>query len=529
MTSAKREFPNVLLIITDQQRADHLGCYGNPILRTPNIDRLAAQGRHYSHCYVANPICMPNRASLMTGRMPSVHGVRHNGIPLSHDHTTFVELLAAAGYQTALVGKSHLQNFGHDGPHRLRYRNETGLLDPPAELRDAIKDHRDGGRYDNEWTPFWEANPNHRVSLPFYGFQDVTLCTYHGDSVGADYARWLQKVAPEHAAARGAEHARVDPRYIAPQAWRTNVPEEFYPTAFIRDRTIEKLQRFNSTGKPWMLQCSFTDPHHPFSPPGRYWDMYDPRDIPLPPSFGSTRVPAVVERFKQNVQGLSRTGVIPFTVNERECREMIALTYGMISMIDDAVGEIMTELRRLGADDNTLVIFTSDHGDWMGEHSLMLKGPYHYQGLIRTPLVWRDPDEMEAGRCDDALLSTIDIPASILDRCGLAPYHGLQGRAVANGAPGRAAVMIENDTQMLRGAAGILPRVRTLITADCWRLSLYGHLTTGEMYDLKSDPGEMQDLFENPDFEKRRAQLIEMMMFETIALQDISPLPTAQA
>jgi arylsulfatase A-like enzyme len=105
--------PNFLLFITDQHRADHLGCYGNRVVRTPNIDSIAARGARFDHFYVANAICMPNRATLMTGRMPSLHGVRYNGIPLSLEAVTFVELLAAAGYSTALVGKSHLQNFGY--------------------------------------------------------------------------------------------------------------------------------------------------------------------------------------------------------------------------------------------------------------------------------------------------------------------------------------------------------------------------------------------------------------------------------
>ncbi len=521
--------PNVLLIITDQQRADHLGCYGNPVLRTPNIDTLAAQGRRFSRCYVANPICMPNRASLMTGRMPSLHGVRHNGIPLSHEHVTFVELLAAAGYRTALVGKSHLQNFGHDGPHRLRFRNDTPFPDPPVALRDAVKDHRIGRAYDNEWTPLWERDPDHRVTVPFYGFQDVTLCTYHGDVVGGDYARWLADRAPELAASRGPEHALPDARYVAPQAWKTPIPEELYPTAYIRERTIETIHTMVDSGKPWMVQCSFTDPHHPFTPPGRFWDLYDPADIALPVSFGSARVPAVVERFRHAVRDVERTGVMPFTVDERECREMIALTYGMIAMIDEAVGMIMAELKRLEVDRETLVIFTSDHGDWMGEHSLMLKGPYHYQGLIRTPLVWRDPAEVEPGRCEDGLLSTIDIPASILDRCGVAPYHGIQGRPIANGAPSRAQLIVENDTQMLRDPQAPLPRVRTLITEDRWRFSIYGHLNAGELYDLGSDPGELCDLFEEPVHRHQRLAMAERMLFEMIALQDTSPLPSAQA
>ena len=128
--------PNIILIVTDQHRADHLGCYGNRTVRTPNIDRLAATGSRFDRFHVASPVRMPNRASLMTGRMPSLHGVRHNGIPLSTEHVTFVELLAAAGYRTGLIGKSHLQNFTGAPPTR-DFPARPGLVPPPPELREA--------------------------------------------------------------------------------------------------------------------------------------------------------------------------------------------------------------------------------------------------------------------------------------------------------------------------------------------------------------------------------------------------------
>jgi arylsulfatase A-like enzyme len=128
--------PNFLFVITDQHRADHLGCYGNPIVRTPHIDGIAAKGTRWDRFYVAIPICMPNRASIMTGRMPSLHGARHNGIPLSKDHTTFVELLKDAGYTTGLIGKSHLQSFS-GLPATNRYEPAAGLHTPREGLRDA--------------------------------------------------------------------------------------------------------------------------------------------------------------------------------------------------------------------------------------------------------------------------------------------------------------------------------------------------------------------------------------------------------
>src|SRR5215470_20103031 len=149
------ERPNFLLFITDQLRADHLGCYGNRIIRTPGIDSLAARGVSFDRFYVASPVCQPNRATLMTGRMPSLHGVRHNGISLSLNATTFVDLLRAAGWQTALIGKSHLQNMTGTPTVLPALKPPAGYRAPPAGLDEAEKDDRNDDAYEQENAVAW--------------------------------------------------------------------------------------------------------------------------------------------------------------------------------------------------------------------------------------------------------------------------------------------------------------------------------------------------------------------------------------
>ncbi len=155
MTGARKR-PNFILFITDQHRADYLGCYGHPVLKTPHIDSIAARGTAFDRFYVASPVCMPNRASLMTGRMPSVHGVRSNGIPLSREAVTFVDLLRAAGYRTALVGKSHLQNFTGNAPLRQAARAGGGLPQPAAELGAGDPQRSRQRRLREEQPAYWE-------------------------------------------------------------------------------------------------------------------------------------------------------------------------------------------------------------------------------------------------------------------------------------------------------------------------------------------------------------------------------------
>ena len=527
--------PNFLLFITDQQRADHLGCYGNTVNQTPHIDSIAARGTRFDRAYVACPVCMPNRASLMTGRMPSVHGVRHNGIPLSLGATTFVGLLRAAGYRTALLGKSHLQNFEGLAPEIVWQNPGTGTP-PPDHLIDADADRRIGPDYDNEWTPYWHDRPGHDVQLPFYDFEHVRLCTLHGDQVHGHYGRWLAEHHADPDSLRGPANAYPDERYNSPQAWRTRIPEDLYPTTYVADRTIDYLEGHAAKNRddPFFIQCSFPDPHHPFTPPGRYWDLYDPADVELPASFFANQDPPPIAHIRANQRPEDqRSPYAPFTVSEREAREIIALTYGMMTMIDDAVGRVLATLDALNLAEDTTILFTSDHGDWMGDHGIMLKGPLHYQGLIRVPLLWSDSGAGQGNRGGQeggGLVSTIDIPATILDRAGLAPNNGMQGSSLldSDANANRTGLLIEEDALRPNFGYEERPRVRTLVT-DRHRLSVWSDSDWGELYDLANDPHELTNLWDDASAAPLKAGLIEQLTQEMVAKQSRSPLPSGLA
>jgi arylsulfatase A-like enzyme len=528
--------PNILLIITDQHRADHLGCYGNPVVRTPSIDAIAARGTIFDRFYVATPICMPNRATLLTGRMPSLHGVRHNGIPLPFTENTFVEILAAAGYDTALIGKSHLQNM-LDTPPMIAQPGAPRRAAVPG-FAEATKLRLDAPEYEQETPAAWR-DPEHRIALPHYGFQHVEYCGEHGDLVVGDYSRWLAQRCQEPDRLRGPDNALPPGRYPynLPQAWRTSMPEELHPTSYVAERTIAYIDRHGTAAQgaaPFFLQCSFPDPHHPFVPPGRYWDMYDPRAMAAPPTChppGAGATPAVRAAHAERAAGRARLDTpAPFAIDEREAREAIALTYGMITMIDDAIGRILAALAAAGRDRDTIVIFTSDHGDFMGDHGLLLKGPLHYQGLIRVPFIWSDPTDAAAVGRSAALSGTLDIADTILDRVGLAAFNGMQGHSLlaatrGEADAGRDAVLIEEDGQRTYlGFAGPT-RARTLVTRR-WRLSLYDSAEWGELYDLEADPGEAINLWDDPRHAGRRAEMTERLARTLIAGNDHSPLPT---
>lgn len=519
--------PNFLFIITDQHRADHLGCYGNRIVRTPSIDGLAAAGTRWDRFHVANPICMPNRASIMTGRMCSVHGARHNGIPLSKDHTTFVELLRDSGYRTGLIGKSHLQSFTGK-PATNRFEPAEGRHIPSPHLRDAFKNNRHGAEYEMELTPRWDRPLADRLDGDFYGFDHVEIAADHADQASGDYLLWAREKRPDFDSLVGPENALPDNRISAPQAWRTAVPEELYSTTWIADRAEAWIDSSTDTQEPFFLQMSFPDPHHPFTPPGRYWDMYDPRDIPLPASFGHGDLPPIRALRAAMEDGSDpRDSQNPFHVTADEAREIIALTYGMITMIDTAIGRVLARLEALGIADNTVVIFTSDHGDYMGDHGLMLKLLMHYQGIIRVPFIWKDPDQPAENAVDSGLAASIDIAATILARAGIQPFNGIQGRDLFSSEPPEG-IIVEEDSQRTMIGFDRPQRVRTLVT-DRYRLSLREGEDWNELYDLKSDPLEMHNLYDGPDHAGIRHELTEIMLRRIIALQDRAPLPAYRA
>jgi arylsulfatase A-like enzyme len=527
--SASRR-PNFLFIITDQQRADHLGVYGNPIVRTPHIDSLARTGFQAERCYVAMPICMPNRASLLTGRMPSAHGVRHNGIELSLEETTFVDVLRQAGYRTALVGKGHLQNI-------------TGAPaqwppDPGQRLpREARR--RGPGRYGQECQSAWEADPTHELSLPYYGFERVDLSIRHADQQYGHWRRWLRTQAKDADELIGPEHAIPSPEFELTrcrQAWRTRVPEELYPTSWITERTLATLRDCARDDRPFFVQCSYPDPHHPFTPPGKYWDMYSPDDIPLPPSFGAAHrdLPPHVRWLhgqRDSGKAVKHTQAL-FACSEREAREAIALNYGSISMIDDGVGRLLAELERLGLAGDTVVVFTSDHGDFLGDHQLLLKGPIHYEGLVRTPFIWRDP-ATPTPRVSRALVQAIDVAPTVLARAGVAAFNGIQGQSLLSLVGGdaerlRDELLIEEEGQRTYLGFPGRVRMRSLVTAR-HRLSVYDGVPWGELYDHDADPHEAVNLWNDPGAAGQRAQLMERLARSMLAVSETSPYPTALA
>lgn len=512
--------PNFVMIVTDQQRADWLGCYGHPVLNTPHIDQLAAEGIRFTEFHTASPVCMPNRASILTGRYPSVHGLRYNGCALSSRANTFVEVLRASGYSTAAIGKSHLQPFtSNDAPFGKEL--EEKYNGPIAEAwKDDFKPyvHEEPGQY--------EGSGRYDFPTPYYGFDHVDMVTDHGDRAGGHYLQWLREQTPDAEYFRDPE-IEFEHGYSCPQAKRTRMPEELYPTRYIENQTVEWINQQADPEQPFFLFVSFPDPHHPFNPPGKYWDRYQPEQFELEVKAEDMQGPSPLLDFARQrlAAGLyPNTPQETFAATEQHCKEAMALTGGMIDMIDDAVGSIKDALKAQGLDDNTVVIYTADHGDYLGDANLLLKGPWMRKSIHRVPFIWRDP-EAQQGIATHHLGSAIDIGPSILARAGISPYFGIQGRDLmqdlATGS-GRQQLLIEHNDNVPRMGLSRASRSRTLYTHD-WRLTLYPGEEWGELYHTAKDPLQVNNLWFNADSAEIKSQLMEQLAIEITATMDESP------
>lgn len=516
--------PNILFIMTDQHRPDHTGFGGNNVVQTPHLDSLAAKSMRFDRAHVANPICMPNRASIFTGRMPSLHGTRYNGIALDWRAETFPRKLMEAGYHTAHLGKCHLQNMNI---MKSAAKRVTDLMKPG----DAF----DFSHYPTGWDQYEDLarHARERVEMPqdYYGFAEVDLVVAHSDTCGGHYYQWLLEQGVDPATIQG-DSGTLPYESPSHMVRKTATPETLYPTHYITEVATRFLRkRAADPDTPFMGVVSYPDPHHPFTPPGKYFDMYSPADFEMPATYGDKHThgaPHYQKAIQEGPTGLRR-GVNMFAPTEVELREMGAREYGMISMIDDSVGTILKELDDLGLADNTIIVFTSDHGDMFGDHGVMLKGGMHYDGCTRVPLLIHVPGK--AAGVSDSLVSSLDIGPTLLAQAGISEFYGMQGIDASPlldepSTKIRSELLIEEDqlNDILR--VGTPLRMRTLIT-ETSRITLYEGYGGIELFDLANDPNEMENL-QNAGA-ALRAELTERLAYALMKTDDISPKPTAFA
>ncbi|MFX1411025.1 MAG: sulfatase [Promethearchaeota archaeon] len=496
---------NVLFIITDAQRADHLGCAGNPTLKTPNLDRLANEGVRFTNHFCTNPICMPNRATLVTGVYPNVHGVRSNGINLPYNIPTIIQTLNKRGWYTAAIGKIHHQYWL--GPFRHKSRSAESITDW------AIKREKSYPVRDN-------------FPLPYYGYQEVEVVSGNGSVCSGHYLQWLEEKSPKQAFKMINRVQNYDNLF---SLFCDEIPEELYNTTYVKERTIAFLERYANGdygNKPFYLHCSFPDPHYPLYPPKQYQEMYKPDSVNLPPSFTDIKNLYSHKFLGPHLMNPPFKKAFLRESSEDEVRKITTLTYAAISYVDYCIGQIIAALYKLGYSDNTIIVFMSDHGDLMGDHGLLFKGPCPFNGVLQLPLIWKVP-ELTKPSVTDSLVSSIDYPKTILNILNISERHhppDMQGFDITPILENpnikiRDSIFVENDEEI-----GLLEaRLRHLITEN-YKLTIYERMSDfGDIYNRKNDPNELNNLWFNESFKDKRFELVSRLLQENLKAQKKFP------
>jgi len=419
--------PNVLIILTDQQRWDTIQRAGYEHMVTPNLDALAEGGVLFENAFCNNPVCMPSRHSMLSGQYPSAIGSTCNGIEMRPDVPTIHTILKPYGYHTANIGKLHFKN------HSAR---------------------------------------DHREPHPTYGFDTLILSDEPGCYDDA-YIKWVQEKDPSQV-----ENCRCG----TPPAWQgkpiekaRNVhepyafegPEHLTHSAFVAEETADFIRRH--AAEPFFAIAGFYAPHTPLNPPGRFVDMYEPARLPLP---------------RMN-EGENRLGL-----SDDEWRRVRAYYYALISHVDDQVGRILSALDEAGIREETIVIFTSDHGEHLGDHGLIHKGPPGLDSCSHVPLVFSWPGRIPAGQARGELIELVDLAPTILDLCGVQVPPFFQGRSFRP--------LLEGGNYTPRESAFIEYRQPFGPSWKTVRTHQFKYCASNSgaerLFDLEADPYELEDV-----------------------------------
>lgn len=487
--------PNILLITSDQQHWNTIGAF-QPEISTPNLDRLVREGTTFQRAYCPNPTCTPSRASIITGTYPSQHGAWTLGTKLLEDRPTVGDYLAGAGYRTALVGKAHFQP--------LKSTEAYPSLEAYPTLQDL---------------DFWRG-----FHGPFYGFGHVELARNHTNEahVGQHYALWME----EKGCANWRDYFLPPTGTMDPSVtYRWPIPEEYHYNTWIAERTNALLEQYQRSDESFLLWASFFDPHPEYLAPEPWDAMYDPDRLTIPsvvpgehdrnpPHFGLT------QEERPDFSHLMETGReihgyrshhyyeygTKFRLTDDDKKKLVAVYYGMISLMDKYIGRILDKLDELGLAEDTIVVFTTDHGHFFGQHGLQAKGGFHYEDLIKIPMIVRYPGRVPAGSTSDAIQSLVDLAPTFLSLCGIPVPPAMTGvdqsgvwLGVKSKARDHAIVEFRHEPTTIHQKTYVDER---------YKITVYYNQTYGEIFDLQEDPHELHNLWDEPAYASLKTELL---------------------
>ena len=431
---AKPKKPNLLFIWTDEQRCDTMAVYGNKKIHAPNLNKLASKSFVFKRAYVTQPVCTPSRSSVMTGLWPHTSGVYRNNLPLPEEVPCIPEIINDTDYRTAHMGKWHLGD----------------EIFPQHGFEEWVSIE------DMYWKRYTKVRDREHAMSDYY---DHLISLGHKLN-GKRFAR--------HYAAK--------------------LPFEQSKPKFLERRACDFLRRHR--GEPFVLYINFLEPHMPFT--GPFDNEHDPAQVDLPSNFNDPLEDNEPEVYRRKKKKTMRE----YGGDEKHFRELIARYWGLVTEVDTCVGEILKTLDELGLADDTIVVYTSDHGDMMGAHQMVTKGVM-YEESARIPWLMRVPWMGCKQNVIEQPVSHIDLMPTLLDVMGTkAPGH-LQGQSLV---PLMKGGKVAEDHVFIEWNVGKGPElnvpVRTVVSPDGWKLSLFAG-DKNQLFNLNVDPGETRNLFDS--------------------------------
>lgn len=475
--------PNYLVFCVDQMQSFSLGCNGNTQVKTPNLDQLASEGTTFQRAYCANTTCMPSRASIFTGLTPKQHGCISNGVTLPETMPTVVDALRNHGYRTYGSGKFHLQS--------------TNQPDTSWESQAR-----------------WNTCELTKLPVPYYGFTETNFVGAHVDRCYGEYKQWLEQKSSGTWQLYQREHA-YHVTENAPSTWRMEVPEELHYNTYIGDTTIDFLNSVKDE-ENFFVWCSFPDPHVPFAACKPYSEMYNPDDMVVNETwnFKGESLEHLIERRKTLYDNKP-------DFDKKILQEMQAQTYGMITHVDYNIGRVIDALKQNGLDENTVIVFMADHGEYLGSHHLLKKQEWPYEELSRVPFIWKMPQGNPVKGANTQVVSLLDFVPTILELSDISQeelnIRGLRGKAKPLGLPGRSLISYLKDGSILETTPAYIefeedwfdgPYYRNrIIVTETYKLALFGNVGDGYLFDLETDPHEKKNLFFEEDYKEVKQEL----------------------
>ena len=489
---------NILLITTDQMRYDALGCNGGEVARTPNLDKLSDEGINYRRAHNQNVVCMPARATIITGQHVASHGVWMNGVSMPEDKDNIAHHLKRHGYNTALLGKAHFEPW-------------LGRPEDFFENRMA-SEHNTG---------------------PHRGFDRMELANHFFEG-HSHYDRWME----QHPQYKNRFYAMVTDKGQstaskgetgATQVWPMDIPKEFYHTDWVAERTLSWLSQ-QADRQPWFCWMSFPDPHHPWDVPESELHRAPWKEVPLPRLYSEDKnqlgkwLNAKPKHWRGYYEGKLWTNLesprefVPAEMTADQIREINAMIHIENELIDDACGRVINWLMEKNWLANTDIFFTTDHGELQGDFGLLFKGPYHIDALMRLPFIWRPAPNAKI-QCGEvtAPVGHVDLAKTFCEIAGIEPPDYCEGKPlpksdVEANEQQRDFVLTEWDSEH----RSISVHQKTIYHRDGWLCTVYekGSLyegTEGELYDMTNDPDQLVNLWDDPAYQEMKIELAECL------------------